>query len=92
MGEGNGGFFENLRAVVADRLPRKPISKETSPQVSEWDGFIEVGKTRTHVVIHGEGFEVITDEQGRETVKIKEGVTPSCIGIGGGRFLSLSTF
>lgn len=52
----------------------------------------EVGKTKTHVVIHGEGLEKVIDEQGRETIKIKEGVTPLFINIGGADFYRYRPF
>lgn len=46
MGEGQGGILDNLRTVVVDRLPRKPVSKETSPKVPEWDGFMKLEKQK----------------------------------------------
>lgn len=89
MGEGQGGVWDNFKTEISKRLPQRPASKEQEQKVSEWDGFIKVRnpetetETKTHVVIHGNGFEKFRDEQGKESVRIKEGVIPIFVGVGG---------
>lgn len=75
-----GNLTRDVVTGVRDHF--RPTSVENAPVVPEWDGIIEVGKTKTRIAIHGDGFERITDANGKETVRIKEGITPIFVNIG----------